>query len=294
MRVSYGTLSAMTGLAQRSCENATRRLVNVGTLRKGGSVKGLGTSYTLLRPEHDPSDVELDPYARPVASTVAGEAAELLRASGQTMKPKRHPKPAREQAPAIRPDRIAGLLEDVAGIEPRYHEKGKRKGERRPVIPYSDKTGDPSAVRAAQRYIDQHGWDRFVVVSKAAAGRHDLTGSTQDERLRLFDRAERLRTIEALLTEPAEVDDTNRKRKEWLVEHAAAMDVEQAKRQAEREQMLRELGKLHDLLTAASSYVTDALHLSADPEHRANVRKSLHEIGKVISPTLTALPNDGE
>ena len=88
--------------------------------------------------------------------------------------------------------------------------------------------------------------------------------------------------------------DVQREYDELVREHAAAMDVEQAKRQIERGEMLHELGKLHDLLTVASSYVADALHLSAAPEHRANVRKLLHEIGKVISPTLTALPNDGE
>ena len=73
--------------------------------------------------------------------------------------------------------------------------------------------------------------------------------------------------------------DARREYDELVREHAAAMDVEQAKRQAEREQMLRELGKLHDLLTAANSYVTDVFHLSADPEQRARVRKLLRETG---------------
>ena len=110
-----------------------------------------------------------------------------------------------------------------------------------------------------------------------------------------------MRTVEGLAARSDEVKvvkvalaDVQREYDELVREHAAAMDVEQAKRQVEREQMLRELGKLHDLLTAANSYVADAFHLSADPEHRARVRKLLHEIGKLISPTLTALPNDGE
>lgn len=110
-----------------------------------------------------------------------------------------------------------------------------------------------------------------------------------------------MRTVEGLAARSDEAKavkvalaDARREYDELVREHAAAMDVEQAKRQAEREQMLRELGKLHDLLTAANSYVTDVFHLSADPEQRARVRKLLREIGKVISPTLIALPNDGE
>lgn len=100
--------------------------------------------------------------------------------------------------------------------------------------------------------------------------------------------------VDAMKAVKVALADVQREYDELVREHAAAMDVEQAKRQAEREQMLRELGKLHDLLTAASSYVTDVFHLSADPEQRARVLKLLHEIGKVISPTLTALPNDSE
>ena len=98
----------------------------------------------------------------------------------------------------------------------------------------------------------------------------------------LMQHADALKAVKVALA------DVQREYDELVREHAAVMDVEQAKRQAEREQMLRELGKLHDLLTAASNHVTD------DPEQRARVRKLLHEIGKVISPTLIALPNDGE
>lgn len=110
-----------------------------------------------------------------------------------------------------------------------------------------------------------------------------------------------MRTVEGLAARSDEAKavkvalaDVQREYDELVREHAAAMDVEQAKRQVERGETLRELGKLHELLAAASGYVTDVFHLSADPEQRARVRKLLHEIGKVISPTLIALPNDGE
>lgn len=109
---------------------------------------------------------------------------------------------------------------------------------------------------------------------------------------------ELMQHVDALKAVKAALADARREYDELVREHAAAMDVEQAKRQIERGEMLHELGKLHDLLTdlltVAGSYVTDALHLSDDPEQRARVRKLLHEIGKAISPTLTALPNDGE
>ncbi len=110
-----------------------------------------------------------------------------------------------------------------------------------------------------------------------------------------------MRTVEGLAARSDEAKavkvalaDARREYDELVKQHAAEVGELLAKRQAEREQMLRELGKLHDLLSAASNHVTDALHLSDDPEQRARARKLLREIGKVISPTLIALPNDGE
>ncbi len=110
-----------------------------------------------------------------------------------------------------------------------------------------------------------------------------------------------MRTVEGLAARSDEAKavkvalaDVQREYDELVKQHAAEVGELLAKRQAEREQMLRELGKLHDLLSAASNHVTDALHLSDDPEQRARARKLLREIGKVISPTLIALPNDGE
>lgn len=193
LRASYAELAQLTGLATSTIEGATRKLVRVGAIVKGGSARGHGTAYTLLRPHHRAEDSELNPF------NPAPSASDVVNSTTKSSSGSRRRRPLLADAtPAVRPDRVAALLEDVAGMEPRYHDIGRRKGDRRPVIPYSEKAGDPSAVRAAQRYIAAHGWDRYVAVCRAACEYRDVAGPTQDERLRLFDRTERLHAVEVL------------------------------------------------------------------------------------------------
>lgn len=136
--VSYATLQAVTGLAVATVRDATRKLARVGALRKAGSARGQGTTYILLRPAASETDVELAPFDATEAADVASAAAQLLREAG-ALRPEAKPRPAKTKLPGFRPDTIAALLEDVAGIEPRFHTTGKRKGTRKPVTSDSNR-----------------------------------------------------------------------------------------------------------------------------------------------------------
>ncbi len=99
---------------------------------------------------------------------------------------------------------------------------------------------------------------------------------------------------DAMKVDKAALADVQREYDELVKKHAAEVGELLAKRRAEETEWKQRLGEAKELLTAASCYAADALRISDDPEHHARVRKLLHEIGKVINPTLIALPNDGE
>jgi hypothetical protein len=195
--VSYGRIADRIGLAGVSLPRIVRRLVEFDCVRRVGHSPS-GTSYELQRPQHLDTDVQLNPFEPSAAHGVASEVVDLLVQTGRLRNRPRVRK-ARTKLPRIRPDRIAAMLEDVAGMEPRYHPAGLRTGQRKPVLPYSRKAGDPSGVEAAQRFIAEHGWALFTEICSTAIGRPLLGLETKDERAHLFERPKALAEIEQLV-----------------------------------------------------------------------------------------------
>ena len=201
--LSYSYIAMMLGTSNNYVGRLTRELAHAGCLKKGQSRKGRGTPYTLLRPKYSAEDLELSPFQPSSTENVAKAAAEMLRADGRTMKPEKK----KCEQPAILPSEIAQVLEDMAGWEPHTIPHKTKKGVkiRKPVLPFSAKCGDCSAVKAAQGFIQSivdkgaslgAAFQVFQIVCAAAAKRPAFA-PTKEERARLFENAELVEELRA-------------------------------------------------------------------------------------------------
>ena len=181
---SRALLAAWTGLSLASLPRLLARLREVGAVDRV-HVTPHGTTYRLLRPEHGPTDHELNPFAPSPQTQVVAAAAELAtkrvmarladderRASGS----------ARRKAPRVKPSALALALESMAGIE---HARAD-DGTVRPSSRYSGEGAEH--VAAAQRWIAKHGMQAFADVCERARGMELPELTTPKQRLMLFAR----------------------------------------------------------------------------------------------------------
>ena len=188
--VSRAMLAVWTGLALASLPRLLARLREVGAVERV-HVTPHGTTYRLLRPEHGPTDHELNPFAPSPQTQVVAAAAELATkrvmarlADGEQRAPRE-----RRKTPRVKPSEIALALEAMAGIEHVQAEDGTT----RPSTRYS---GDGAEhVAAAQRWISEHGMQAFAAACERARGMElpDLT--TPKQRLMLFARPRALAVV---------------------------------------------------------------------------------------------------
>lgn len=182
--VSRALLAAWTGLALASLPRLLARLREVGAVDRV-HVTPHGTTYRLLRPEHGPTDHELNPFAPSPQTQVVAAAAEL--ATKRVMArladdERRAPESGRRKAPRVKPSSIALALESMAGIE---HARAD-DGTPRPSTRYSGEGAEH--VAAAQRWISKHGMQAFADVCERARGMELPELTTPKQRLMLFAR----------------------------------------------------------------------------------------------------------
>lgn len=198
---SYGRLADAAGMSRVSLPRIVLRLVRLGCLTRLHTTPA-GTTYVLERPEHEESDVDDNPFSPSETTTFAQTVAELVVPQVLDRVRSRKRSRGRTKPPAIKPSVIALALEDMAGVKPKINIEGKRV----PSIKFDGRGA--AHVRAAQRWITQHGLESFGNTCRRARQHVFADLVEPSDRLYLFDRPRALAELSDGFASPSTDDET--------------------------------------------------------------------------------------